>query len=54
MTHGTAKVFKSGSGIAMHLSKYACMAEGIKPGSVIEYNIRVLPPEPVESPVKDK
>ncbi len=40
MTSGTATSFKSGSGIAIIISKNAIEEQGIEPGHVIEYDIR--------------
>lgn len=40
MTSGTATSFKSGTGIAIILSKDSVEEQGIEPGHVIEYDIR--------------
>ena len=40
MTSGTSTSFKSGSGIAIIISKNAIEEQGIEPGHVIEYDVR--------------
>ena len=40
MTYGTAKAFKSGSGICIFISKDAVTEEKIEPGHTVEYAVR--------------
>ena len=40
MTSGTATAFKSGTGIAIIVSKDAVEEQGIEPGHVVEYDVR--------------
>ncbi len=40
MTSGTAKAYKSGTGIVIVLSKAAVEEQKIEPGHTVEYNVR--------------
>lgn len=42
MTFGTGKLFKSGTGLAMCISKHAVEEQNLVPGCVVEYDLKKL------------
>ena len=46
MTFGTSKVFKSGTGLAMCISKHIIEDQGLEPGCVVQYDMKKLDIKP--------